>query len=83
MDVAFYHGMKKAVELASGDYIELKKYEPAMRFLLDPTSGAKESRVLAAFEDISLVDMLVEKGADAVRDLPENIRNTRRRLLRL
>lgn len=73
-DVAFYHSMKKAVELASGDYIELKKYEPAMRFLLDSYIGAKESRVLAAFEDISLVDMLVEKGADAVKDLPENIK---------
>jgi type I restriction enzyme R subunit len=73
-DVAFYHGMKKAVELASGDYIELKKYEPAMRFLLDSYIGAKESRVLAAFEDISLVDMLVEKGSDAVKNLPENIK---------
>jgi type I restriction enzyme R subunit len=73
-DVAFYHSMKRAVELASGDYIELKKYEPAMRFLLDSYIGAKESRVLAAFEDISLVDMLVEKGADAVKDLPENIK---------
>ncbi|MFA5570484.1 MAG: restriction endonuclease subunit R, partial [Sphaerochaetaceae bacterium] len=73
-DVAFYHSMKRAVELASGDYIELKKYEPAMRFLLDSYIGAKESRVLAAFEDISLVDMLVEKGSDAVKDLPENIK---------
>lgn len=73
-NVAFYHGMKKTVELASGDYIELKKYEPAMRFLLDSYIGAKESRVLAAFEDISLVDMLVEKGSDAVKELPENIK---------
>lgn len=73
-DVAFYHSMKRAVELASGDYIELKKYEPAMRFLLDSYIGAKESRVLAAFEDVSLVDMLVEKGIDAVKELPENIK---------
>ncbi|MDD2297980.1 MAG: hypothetical protein PHX79_09230 [Sphaerochaetaceae bacterium] len=77
-DVTFHEGMKRAVELASADYIELKQYEPAMRFLIDSYIGAKESRVLANFDDISLVDLLVDKGEKAVDDLPEKIKKNKK-----
>ncbi|MDY0287672.1 MAG: HsdR family type I site-specific deoxyribonuclease [Sphaerochaeta sp.] len=77
-DVAFHESMKRTVELASADYIELKQYEPAMRFLIDSYIGAEESRVLANFDDISLLDLLVNKGDEAVADLPDKIKKNKK-----
>ena len=72
-DVRHFENLRKEIQLASGDYIDLKQYEPAMRHLIDSYIGAEESRMLANFDDLSLVDLLVEKGKDAIKDLPKNI----------
>jgi len=65
------------VKLASGDYIDLKMYEPAMRHLIDTYIRAEESEKISAFDDLSLIDLIVERGADAVKELPEGIRKNR------
>jgi flagellar biosynthesis component FlhA len=44
-----------------------------MRTMIDKYIGAEESRMLANFDDMSLVELLVEKGKDAIKDLPKNI----------
>ena len=72
-DVKHFENVRKEIQLASGDYIDLKQYEPAMRHLIDSYIGAEESRILANFDNMSLVELLVEKGKDAIKDLPENI----------
>lgn len=77
-DVNFYQNMKDIVELASSDYVDLKQYEPSMRFLIDSYIGAKSSKVLASFDEISLVDLLIEKGKEAVDDLPEKLQTGKR-----
>ena len=43
------------VKLASGDYIDLKMYEPAMRHLIDTYIRAEESENISAFDDLSLI----------------------------
>lgn len=73
-DVKHFESLRKEIQLASGDYIDLKQYEPAMRHLIDSYIGAEESRVLANFDDLSLVELLIEKGKDALDALPKNIR---------
>lgn len=73
-DVRFFESRREEIKLASGDYIDLKQYEPAMRFLIDSYVGAKESRILASFDDISLVDLFAQKGESALDDLPESIK---------
>lgn len=73
-DIKHFENLRKEIQLASGDYIDLKQYEPAMRHLIDSYIGAEESRMLANFDDLSLVELLVEKGEDAIKDLPKNIR---------
>jgi type I restriction enzyme R subunit len=74
-DIKHFENLRKEIQLASGDYIDLKQYEPAMRHLIDSYIGAEESRMLANFDDMSLVELLVEKGKDAVKDLPPNLRD--------
>jgi len=74
-DIKHFENLRKEIQLASGDYIDLKQYEPAMRHLIDSYIGAEESRMLANFDDMSLVELLVEKGKDAIKDLPDNIKD--------
>ena len=76
-DIKHFENLRKEIQLASGDYIDLKQFEPAMRHLIDSYIGAEESRMLANFDDLSLVELLVEKGEDAIKGLPENIKRNK------
>lgn len=76
-EVKFHENLRKEIQIASGDYIDLKQYEPAMRHLIDSYLGAEESRVLSKFNDLSLVELIVEKGKDAIKELPANIQKTK------
>lgn len=48
-----------------------KMFEPAMRHLLDNYVRAEESKKLSAFDDMTLVELIVERGEDAIDSLPE------------
>ncbi len=69
-----YEHVRGEIKLASGDYIDMKSYEPAMRHLLDSYIRAEESETVSTFDDLPLVDLLVQRGEKAVDSLPENIR---------
>jgi type I restriction enzyme R subunit len=73
-EVTFYENLRSQVKLHSGDAIDLKQYEPAMRHLIDAYIRAEDSTTVSAFDDLSLIDLIVERGADAVEGLPERIR---------
>ena len=73
-EVDHYEKARQEVKLASGDYIDMKMYEPAMRHLLDTYIRAEESEQLSAFDDMTLVQLIVERGETAVDVLPEGIR---------
>lgn len=75
-EVKHFEQVRTEVKLASGDYIDLKKFEPLMRVLLDRYITAKESEKLSAFDDMSLVDLIVEKGEDAIDALPDAIKQS-------
>lgn len=76
-DVDHFEKVRNEVKLASGDYIDLKMYEPAMRHLIDTYIRAEESEVISKFDDLSLIQLIVERGADAVMALPSGIRKNR------
>ena len=61
-EVDHYEKVRQEVKLASGDYIDMKMYEPAMRHLLDTYIRAEESEKLSAFDDMTLVELIVERG---------------------
>jgi len=71
--VKYYEHVRQIIKLASRDYIDLKAYEPAMRHLIDSYIGAEESKTLSAFDDLSLIQMIVERGEDVVNNLPDSI----------
>jgi type I restriction enzyme R subunit len=70
-----FEKVRTEVKLASGDYIDLKMYEPAMRHLIDTYIRAEESQKVSAFDDLSLIQLIVDRGAGAVGSLPEGIRH--------
>ncbi|PFW58415.1 restriction endonuclease subunit R [Bacillus cereus] len=76
-DVAYYEKVRSEVKLSSGDYIDLKVYEPAMRHLIDTYINADDSKVLSAFDDMSLIELIVARGVDAVNELPLNIKKNK------
>jgi type I restriction enzyme R subunit len=72
-----FEKVRSEVKLASGDYIDLKMYEPAMRHLIDTYIQAEESKKVSAFDDVSLIQLIVERGAAAVDALPDGIRTNK------
>ncbi|MDE0102754.1 MAG: type I restriction endonuclease subunit R [Bryobacterales bacterium] len=77
-EVAEFENIRRVIKLASGDAVDLKALEPAMRHLLDSYIRADESRVLSSFEDMTLIDLIVGRGEDAVEALPDGIKGDRR-----
>ncbi len=76
-EVDYYEKVRTEVKLASGDYIDLKLYEPAMRHLIDTYIRAEESKKLSAFDDLTLIQLIVERGMDGLKDLPQGIANNK------
>jgi len=76
-EVTFYENLRGQIKLHSGDAIDLKQYEPAMRHLIDSYIQAGESEKVSAFDDLSLVQLIVERGAEALQALPAAIRKNK------
>jgi len=74
-EVTFYENLRNEVKLHSGDAIDLKQFEPAMRHLIDAYIRAEESVKVSEFDDLSLIQLIVERGEDALKALPDGIRN--------
>ena len=77
-EVGHYEKVRQEVKLASGDYVDLKVFEPAMRHLLDNYIRAEDSEVISKFDDMTLVDLLIKNGEGAIGSLPEGIRSSSR-----
>jgi type I restriction enzyme R subunit len=75
--VKFYTDLREEIKHASGDYIDLKRFEPGMRQLIDMYIYADDSRKISSFDDISLINLIVKNGEEAIDDLPENIRKNK------
>ena len=73
-EVDHYEKARKEVKLNSGDYVDMKMFEPAMRHLLDAYIRAEESEQVSTFDDMTLVQLIVRDGENAVDALPESMR---------
>ncbi len=70
-----FEGIKQSIKLRSGETIDLKRFEPQMRHLIDTYIDAEESRKISSFEDMTLVKMILKSGIHSVMDnLPEKTR---------
>jgi len=63
-----YVELRNAIKTASGEYIDLKQYEPDMRQLLDMYLTADPSRTISNFGDATLLQIIVEQGIGAATE---------------
>lgn len=74
IEIKHYSDVRDEIKYASGDYIDLKAYEPAMRHLIDSYISAEESQKLSAFDDLTLLEMITKKGVnETIKTLPNSI----------
>jgi type I restriction enzyme, R subunit len=64
-----YVKLREIIRKASGEFLDLKPYEADMRHLLDTYIEAKEPRKISPFENVGLLDLIVNSGiADAIAE---------------
>ena len=65
-EVRRFERTAEAVRTASGDRADTSYYDPHMRQLLDEFVRADDAEVIASFNDVGLVEMIVERGIGVV-----------------
>lgn len=63
-EVKFYSDLRDTIKRASGDHLDLKRFEPGMRQLMDRYIDASSSKKLSEFDNKSLVDLIVNLAED-------------------
>ncbi|RKD92638.1 type I restriction endonuclease subunit R [Mangrovibacterium diazotrophicum] len=76
--VDFYNDLKDEIKLKSGDALDLKFYDPAMRQLIDNYVRAEDSEGIFKLEDISFLELIDLEGEGAIDKLPSDIKNNQR-----
>ena len=76
-EVAHYAAVRDEVKLGSGENVDFKQFESGMRFLLDTYIEAGASEVIARFQDVGLVQLIAQRGKDAIDALPAGIRRNK------
>ncbi|TAE84591.1 MAG: type I restriction endonuclease subunit R [Bacteroidetes bacterium] len=76
--VNHYAELRNSIKHYSSDYIDLKKYEPDMRQMLDMYLTADPSRVLSNLGEATLLQLIVENGIEEATDkLPASIKGNK------
>jgi type I restriction enzyme R subunit len=71
-EVGRYLKLREVIRMASGETIDLKAYEADMRHLIDTYIEAREPRKISPFDDLTLLELIVQTGiAGAVDALPD------------
>lgn len=60
--VTFYIELKKTIGTASGDFLDLKAYEPDMRKMIDNYITASDAEKIGDFDDLTLLDFVAKQG---------------------
>ncbi len=74
IDVEFYSKVRDEIKIASGDLVDMKQFEPGMRQMLDLWVDANPSETLMDFEELGLLELIIERGEDALDGLPSDMR---------
>lgn len=76
--IDYYNDIKDEIKLKSGDALDLKYYDPAMRQLIDNYVRAEDSEKLVDLADISFLDLIDIEGEKAIDALPKQIKQHER-----
>jgi type I restriction enzyme R subunit len=70
-----YVALREIIRKASGETLDLKAYEADMRHLIDTYIEAAEPRKISPFDNIGLLDLIVNTGiAGAIDTLPKGVK---------
>lgn len=75
IDVEFYTKVRDEIKIASGDFVDMKQFEPGMRQMLDLWVDADPSETLMDFEELGLLELIIERGEEALDGLPADMRS--------
>lgn len=76
-EVTHYDKVREQIKLASGDYVDMKHLEPAMRHLIDQYIRAEESEILTDFDEMGLIELIVKNGiGETIDGLPSGIKGS-------
>lgn len=70
-----YDALKREIELRSNDHIDMRRYEPDMRQVLDLYVKAEDSEVIAKLDDTSFLDILAAQNEEQLNDLPNELKD--------
>ena len=76
-EVQHFEKVRQEIRLASGDYVDMKMFEPGMRQLLDMYILADKSERISEFDDLTLVELISQQGVYALDKLPRRLREDR------
>ena len=68
--VKFYLELRKDIGQASGDFLDLKPYEPDMRYLIDTYISAGDSERLNILDDFTLLSFIDAKRTESEPRMP-------------
>ncbi len=85
--ITFYLNLRDTIGRASGDFLDLKAYEPGMRYLIDNYIVAEDSQKIGTFDDFTLLDFILaqeeklngEGGESSQESAAETIENNIRK----
>lgn len=70
-----YDALKREIELRSNDHIDMRRYEPDMRQVLDLYVKAEDSEVVAKLDDTSFLDIVAAQNEEQLNDLPDELKD--------
>lgn len=74
-----YDALKREIELRSNDHIDMRRYEPDMRQVLDLYVKAEDSEVIAKLDDTSFLDIVAAQNEEQLNDLPDELKDEKGR----
>lgn len=73
--VIHFDRVRDEVKVASGDLLDMKRFEPAMRHLLDMYIRADDSEPLMDFEGLGLLELVINNDGQGMEQLPQGLLN--------
>ena len=74
--VGFYLALRGEIGRASGDFIDLKMYEPGMRYLIDNYIAAGEAQSIGSSRDFDLLDFIAAWEEKLKNELDRSVRES-------
>ena len=74
-EVEHFAQVRDEIKLASGDLVDMKQFEPGMRQMLDLWVDADPSETLMDFEELGLLELIIQRGPEALDGLPKEMRD--------